>query len=235
VQPADAFQGKGVMSEDSFIREVEEEMRREQIKALWNRFGNIVIGVALLVVAATAGYRGFEYWSNQQAAKSGDAYIKAVELSGQGKQDEAVTQLEELAKTGSGDYPALARLRMAGEIEDKGDRAGAIAAFDAIAADTSFDEGLRSVARLRAGLIAVDVETFDQVKTRLEPMAAAGQPFRSLAREALGLSAWKSGANQEAAKWFKQINDDAGATGDVRERAALMLDLLAGNGVSAAD
>jgi hypothetical protein len=235
VQPARVFQGNFDMSDDSFIREVEEDLRRDQIKALWNRFGNIVIAVAVLVVVATAGFRGYQYWTGQQAAKSGDAYIKAVELSGQGKQDEAVKQLEELAKSGSGDYPALARLRIAGEIEDKGDRAGAIAAFDAIATDTSFDEALRAVARLRAGLIAVDVENFDQVKARLEPMAAAGQPFRSLAREALGLSAWKSGANEEAAKWFKQIGDDAGATGDVRERAALMLDLLAGNGVSAAN
>jgi hypothetical protein len=223
------------MSEDSFIREVEDDLRRDQVKALWNRFGNIVIAVAVLVVAGTAGFRGYQYWTGQQAAKSGDAYIQAVELSGQGKQDEAVKLLEELARTGHGEYPVLARLRIAGETEDKGDRAGALAAFDAIAADAAFDEALRSVAKLRAGLIAVDVETFDQVKARLEPMAAAGQPFRSLAREALGLSAWKSGASEEAAKWFKQIGDDAGATGDVRERAALMLDLLAGKGVSAAN
>jgi hypothetical protein len=223
------------MSEDSFIREVEEDLRRDQMKALWNRFGNIVIAAAVLVVLATAGFRGYAYWSGQQAAKSGDAYLKAVELSQTGKQDDAVKALEELAKSGTGQYPALARLRLAGEIQAKGDRAAALAAFDAIAADSAFDEAFRSVAKLRAGLLAVDLETYDQIKARLEPMAAAGQSFRAMAREALGLSAWKAGANEDAAKWFRQVSEDAGSTGDVRERAALMLDLLAGNGVSAAN
>jgi len=223
------------MSEDSFIREVEEDLRRDQMKALWNRFGNIVIAAAVLVVLATAGFRGYAYWSGQQAAKSGDAYLKAVELSRTGKQDDAVKALEELAKSGTGQYPALARLRLAGEVQARGDRAAALAAFDAIAADSAFDEAFRSVAKLRAGMLAVDLETYDQVKARLEPMAGAGQSFRALAREALGLSAWKSGANEDAAKWFRQVSEDAGSTGDVRERAALMLDLLAGNGVSAAN
>jgi hypothetical protein len=220
------------MSDDSFVREVNEELRNDQFKALWNRFGNIVIAVAVLVVAATAGYRGWEYWRDRQAAQSGDAFLAAVEQAEAGKQDEALAALNALADSGSGQYPALARLRIAGETLQKGDKAGALAAFDQIAGDTSLDESFRAVARLRAGLIAVDTETHDQVKARLEAMAAAGQPYRSLAREALGLSAYKAGALEEAAKWFREITQDAGAAGDVRQRAALMLDLLAGKGVS---
>jgi hypothetical protein len=220
------------MSDDSFVREVNEELRNDQFKALWNRFGNIVIAVAVLVVAATAGYRGWEYWRARQAAQSGDAFLAAVEQAEAGKQDEALAALNDLAASGSGQYPALARLRIAGEILEKGDKPAALAAFDQIAADASLDEAFRSVARLRAGLIAADTETYEQVKARLEPMAAAGQPFRSLAREALGLSAYKAGALEESAKWFRDITQDAGATGNVRQRAALMLDLLAGKGVS---
>jgi hypothetical protein len=219
------------MSDDSFVREVNEELRSDQFKSLWNRFGNLVIALAVLVVAATAGYRGWEYWRDRQAARSGDAFLAAVEQAEAGKQDDAMAALNGLAESGTGQYPALAKLRIAGETLDKGDRAGALAAFEAIAADTSLDESFRSVARLRAGLIAVDTETYEQVKARLEPMAAAGQPYRSLAREALGLSAYKAGANDEAARWFREITQDAGATGNVRQRAALMLDLLAGKGV----
>ncbi len=220
------------MSDDSFVREVNEELRNDQMKALWNRFGNIVIAVALLVVLGTAGWRGWEWWRERQAAQSGDAFLSAVEQAEAGKQDDAVAALEELARSGSGQYPALARLRIAGETLEKGDKPGAIAAFDAIANDAGFEEAFRSVARLRAGLVAVDTETYEQVKARLEPMAAAGQPYRSLAREALGLSAFKAGANEDAAKWFREITRDADASGGVRERAGLMLDLLAGKGVA---
>ncbi|HSO46554.1 MAG TPA: tetratricopeptide repeat protein [Rhizobiaceae bacterium] len=220
------------MSDDSFVREVNEDLRNDQMKALWNRFGNIVIAVALLVVLGTAGWRGWEWWRERQAAQYGDAFLSAVEQADAGKQDDAVAALEELARSGSGQYPALARLRIAGETLAKGDKPGAIGAFDAIANDNAFEEAFRSVARLRAGLIAVDTETYEQVKARLEPMASAGQPYRSLAREGLGLSAFKAGANEDAAKWFREITQDADASGGVRERATLMLDLLAGKGVA---
>lgn len=220
------------MSDDSFVREVNDELRQDQIKGLWNRFGYIIIALAVLIVLGTAGYRGWEYWRDRQAASSGDAFLAAVELSQSGKQDDAIAALDEIAKSGSGQYPALAKLRIAGEILARGDKPAAIAAFDAVANDASLDEAFRSVARIRAGMIAVDVESYDQVKARLEPLAASGQTYRSLAREALGLAAWKAKANEEAARWFREITEDAGAAGNVRERARLMLDLLAGKGIA---
>jgi len=222
------------MSEDTFVREVNEELREDRIKGLWNRFGNVVIAAAVLVVLGTAGYRGWEYWTQRQAGQSGDAYLSALELSAQGKGDEAIAALEKLSAGGSGSYPALARLRIAGEKQNKGDPAAALADFDALANDASLDKPLRDIARLRAGLIAVDREDYAKVKERLAPLAAGGQTYRSMAREALGLAAWKAGAFEEAATWFKQIVDDATQTGSVRNRATVMLDLLAGKGVAGA-
>lgn len=222
------------MSDDSFIREVDEELRRDQLSGLWSRYGRVAIGLAVLVVLATAGYRGWEYWADRQAAQSGDAFLKAVELSQAGKNDDATAALKELASSGSGEYPALAKLRLAGEEQKKGDKEAALKAFDAIAADTGYDQAFRSVAQLRAGLLAVDLESYDQVKARLSSFAAAGRPYRSVAREALGLAAWKAGANEEAAKWFRQIVEDANVTGGGRDRAAVMLELLAGKGATGA-
>ena len=222
------------MSDDSFIREVDEELRQDQLKSLWDKYGRYAIGVAVLIVLATAGYRGWEYYSDSRAASSGDRYLAALDKSDAGNADEAIAELEELAGAGSGQYPALARMRIGAELAGKGDKEGAIAQFDAIADDSGFDETLRNVARLRAGYLAVDVESFDQVKQRLEPLAAAGGQYRSLAREALGLSALKAGELQAAHDWFSQISNDAGATQNVRRRAAIILDYLAGKGVSAA-
>ena len=44
---------------EQFIREVDEELRRAQLKAIWDRFAPLIIGVCVLVVAVTAGYRGW--------------------------------------------------------------------------------------------------------------------------------------------------------------------------------
>ncbi len=220
------------MSDDSFIREVDDELRQDRMHGFWASYGRIIIGIAVLIVVATAGYRGCEYWRQTVSARSGDAFLAATELSKAGKQDEAIAALEAITKSGSGQYPALARMRIAGETLARGDKQGAMVAFDAIANDASFEEALRSVARIRAGMLAVDLETYDGVKARMEPMAAAGQSFRSLARELIGISAYKSGNLEDAVKWFRQIADDANTTGSVRDRANVMLELLAGKGAT---
>ncbi|MGI9400481.1 MAG: tetratricopeptide repeat protein [Rhizobiaceae bacterium] len=222
------------MSDDSFIREVDEELRHDQLKSMWSRYGKFVIGTAVLIVAATAGFRGWEYYTQSRAASSGDLYLQASQLAEDGKNDEAIAELEQLGQSGSGQYPALAKLRIAGEMAAKGDKPAAIEQFEAIAADNSFDGTFREIASLRAGLLSVDTEDYESVKAKLGPLAAGGQTFRSIAREALGLAALKAGALEEAANWYRQITDDADSNEAVKNRANIVLEYLAGNGVSGA-
>ena len=222
------------MSDDSFIREVDEEMRQDRLKSIWNRFGNLLIGVAVLIVLATAGWRGWQYWQENRAAKSGDAFLAAVDASEKGNQDDSIARLQALEESGTGEYPVLARLRLAGEFEARGETDRALGIYEAVASNASVSEPLRSIALLRAGMVAVDRESYEQVRARLEPLAAAGNPYRHLAREALGLSAYKSGAMEEAYRWFNDIANDAGATSAIRGRVNVMLELLAGKGLKSA-
>jgi hypothetical protein len=222
------------MSDDSFIREVNEELRHDQLRNAWNRFGNYLIAAAILVVLATVGYRGWEYYTTSQAAGSGDSYLAAVELAERGEHGAAIASLRELSQNGYGEYPALARLRIAAEYAREGETMEAIEEYDAIVADSEIDAALRSVARLRAGLLSVDVQNYEQVSERLTPLATAGGQYRSLAREALGVAALEAGMEREAAEWFGQIASDADAPAAVKSRAGIMLDMLAGRGVTQA-
>jgi hypothetical protein len=115
------------MSDDVFIREVNEEIRQDKAKALWDRFGPFVIGLALLVIAGTAALVAYDYWQQNRSGSSGDAFSQALTLAGDGKHDEALSALEALEKEGHGAYPVLARLRSATVLADKGDAAGAVA------------------------------------------------------------------------------------------------------------
>ena len=220
------------MSDDSFIREVDEELRHDQAKELWQRYGNWIIGAAVAIVVATAGFRGWEYYSNSVAAKSGDQFMQAIALSNDGNHDKAILSLEKLVADGSGQYPALAKLRIASELASRGDSAKAIESYDQIDEDTSFNESFRSIARLRAGLLAVDLQDLDDVTMRLQEMAGAGLPFRHSAREGLGLANLKAGKLQEALKWFEAIVNDADAGTNIRGRANIMRDLLIGKGIT---
>jgi hypothetical protein len=218
------------MSDDSFIREVNEELRQDQARALWDRFGPIAIGIALAVVLATAAWVAWEYWTTSRANASGDRFSQALALASDDKQDEALAALQALEADGYGAYPVLARMRAATVLDAKGDKAGAVAAFDAVAADSSIDEPVRDMARLRAGLILVDSGSYADVSARVEALAVDTNALRHAAREALGLAAWKEGRGADALALFEQISADNFAPRNLRERATLMSELIRGSG-----
>ena len=218
------------MSDDSFIREVNEELRQDQARALWDRYGAILIGVAVAIVLATASYVAWDYWNRSRANKSGDDFSQALALANQGKADEALAAMQALEKDGYGAYPLLARMRAATVLIERGEFSGAVAAFDAVANDGSIPASIRDIARLRAGLVLVDHGTYADVSRRVELLATDTNPMRHLAREALGLSAWKEGRMTDAQKLFEQISSDGQAPRNARERAALMTELITSSG-----
>lgn len=216
------------MSDDSFIREVNEEIRQDQAKALWDRYGTYVIGLAVAIVLATAAWVAWDYWTTSRANASGDAFSNALELANEGKHDEALAALKTLETEGYGAYPLLARMRAATVLADKGDKAGAVQAFDAVAADGSIPASVRDMARLRAGYLLVDSGSYEDVSARVEVVTAEGNVLRHSGREALGLAAWKAGRTADALGFFDQIAGDDQAPRNARDRAVLMAELIRG-------
>ncbi|GGE81443.1 tetratricopeptide repeat protein [Stappia taiwanensis] len=207
------------------FREVDEEIRHERYKRLWDRFGPWLIALALVVVVGTAAYRGWLYWLETEAQKSGDVFIKASELAEDGKLAEAQELLASLTDA-QGGYPALATLRAAGVQAEAGDKAEAMAAFDAFAASSGEDALLRNVARLRAGYLALELGDFTGAADRLEPLTGPDSAWRFLAGEALALAAWKNGNSAEARRRIEEITESAEAPSDVVARVGTVLDLL---------
>lgn len=220
------------MSDDSFFREVNEEMRQDQARALWDRYGPAAIAIAVAVVLGTAAFVAYQYWSTSRANQSGDAFSQALTLANEGKHDEALGALQQLEQEGYGAYPLLARMRSATVLADKGDFDGAVAAFDVVAADDSIPASIADMAKLRAALILVDHGAYADVSARVESLTTETNTLRHAAREALGLSAWKEGKSADALKLFEQIASDDGAPRNTRERATLMAELIRGSGAA---
>lgn len=214
---------------DSFIREVNEELRSDQMKAIWKQYGLLIVGIAVAIVIGTAGYRGYVYWSGLQASASGDRFIEAMKLASENKTDEAVAALQQLEKDGYGAYPVLARMRAA-TLQSEKDPKGAAQAFAAVAADTSVPDAVRDVARLRAGWLLIDNGTYDDVSKQVEVLSDPDNPMRHSAREALGLSAYKNGNFKQAKDWFQAIANDRQTPVNVGHRAQIMLDVMTADG-----
>lgn len=221
------------MADDSFYREVNEEIRQERAKAIWDSFGPFLIAGALLVVLGTAGFVAWDYYAAARAARSGDAFSQALALAQGGKSDEALAAFRTLEQEGSGAYPVLARMRAAAVLAEKKDFSGAVAGFDAVAADGAVPDGIRDAARLRAALLLVDHGAYADVAARAEALSDDANALRHSAREALGLAAWKDNKPADALKLFDQIRADNGAPSALRERAGMMAELIRGSGAAA--
>ena len=211
------------------FQEVDEEVRREQLKKLWQRYGNYAIAACVVLVVAVAAWRGYEWWESKRAAEAGAAFEQAVTLAEAGKHQEAETAFAKLATDGTAGYRVLARLREAAELAST-DRAAAIKAYDEIATDGGAGQVLQDLATLRAGYLQVDTAAYGEMRARLEPLTGPERAFRYSARELLALSAWKSGDLSAARQWADTIITDPQTPAAARSRAEVLSELIAASG-----
>ncbi len=209
-----------------FIREVEEEYRRDKAIEFWKRYQNWIIGLAILIVVAAGAWR---YTQTQQKAAqeaAGARFETAVQMAREGKGQEAEQSFLEIARTGPRGYAVLARFRAAAEIAGR-NQAEAVTIYDALSVDPGVNPVLQNVARLRSAFLLVDTVDDAEMKRRIEPLAAPTSAFRHSARELLGLAALKAGDFEAAGRWFDMIVADPQAPQGLRERAGTMLGLVA--------
>lgn len=207
--------------------EVDEEIRREQLRKLWDRYGGLAVAAAIVLVLAIGGWRGWQWWEAKKAAEAGSAYDAAAALVEQGKLSEAEAAFGKVASEGTAGYRVLARLRDAALLGER-DRAAAVAAYDAIAKDSSVDPLLQELASLRAALLLVDSAPLAEITQRLEPMAAAGKTFRHTARELLAVAAVRASDNAAAKRWIDTALSDAETPQGIRARLDVLATLTEG-------
>jgi hypothetical protein len=207
------------------FREIDEELRRDNLAKLWRLYGRYVIGV-VVVILAIAG--GIVAWRNHQLAERQAVsvrYAAAMALLRQGKDAEAAKVFDTVAREGSG-YGKLADFEAADLAAKAGDRKAAIAAYDRIAASTDFDPELRDVATLLSVMNSLgDTDPQAQI-ARLKPLTETGNPWRATALELTAAAQLQAGNKAGALNIYKQLADDPSAPEGVRTRAAELASAL---------
>jgi len=208
------------------FHEVDEEVRRERLKKLWERYSVYLIAACVVVVVGVGGWRGYEWWQAKQAALSGAAFEQAVTLAESGKHAEAAAAFAKLSADGTAGYRVLARLREAAELATT-DRKAAVAAYDAIATDNRVGQVVQDLAAVRAGYLLVDSAPYSEILHRLESATVPDRAFRHSAREILALSAWKAGDTSAVRQWTEMIMGDPQTPPGPRSRAQMLSELIA--------
>lgn len=205
--------------------EVNEDVRREQLKKLWDKYSLLIIAVAILIVAGVGGWRGYQYIEAKKAAEAGAAFDRAIDLAEQNKSAEAEAAFTALATTAPSGYRTLARLRAAAEV-GKRDPQAAIKLYDGIATDRSVKAAEQDLAKIRAAGLLIDTAPYETMLPRLEPVTGAPSTYRHTAREMLALSALRANNVPATRQWLDLIANDGATPSSMRSRVDAMQALL---------
>ncbi|MBA4791056.1 MAG: tetratricopeptide repeat protein [Pseudomonadota bacterium] len=208
------------------FHEIEEDLRRERFRSLWDRYGLYLILLCVAIVVGAGAWSGYRYWKQTQSEASGARFEAANRLIADGNVKEAETALDALGKDGTTGYRVLARFRDAGLLA-RTDRAAAVAAYDALATDATVDSIGQDVARIRAGLLLVDTAPLAEMVQRMQPLAEGTGPMRHSARQILALAQFKAGDLKAAGKVAQSILDDSETPPAIRSQGQLIRTLTA--------
>jgi hypothetical protein len=206
------------------FREVDEEVRRERLKRIWQKYQTLILGTVALVIFGAGGWRYYEFQETRRASEVGSYFDNAALLAEAGRHEEAERAFAQVVRVGTSGYRDLARLRLAAEIAHR-DAAAAIISYRQIADDPSAEQALRDLATVRAAALQIDAGSYEEARKFLEPLAVAGKDFRHTARELIALAAWKTGDAAAIKKWFVTIVADRETPPPVRSRVEVLLTL----------
>ena len=204
---------------EAFLREVDENLRREQLETFAKRYGTWLIAAVVIFLVAVAGWL---YWQNRQqqiASAQSEELMSVYNDIGGGRLEVAKRRLQPLESSGNKIVRALAFLTEAAIALDSNDRATALTKYRAITSDSGLPDSYRNLALVRATALEFDTIKPDEVISRMEPLTKPGNPWFGSAGELTGMAYVKQGQLQKAARLFTAISEDKTVPETIRNRA----------------
>lgn len=207
---------------EAFLREVDEELRRDEFQSLWKRYGRLAVGIVVLALAAWGGWLFWQDRQNKAAGIEGEQLSQALDDLQSGSPDAAETKLSALSASKQAGYRASAKMAQAGIRMEKNDLAGAAAIYAEVAKDASFAQPWRDLALIRQTSAEFDAIKPQDVVTRMRPLAVKGNPWFGSAGEMVAAAYLKMGKPDLAGKIYADIGKDENVPESIRSRAVQM-------------
>ena len=203
----------------AFLREVDEELRRDELAKAWRRYGVAALAAVGLAVVGFGGWQVWQWHAQGVAATEGEALTKAFQDVDAAHPETAQAKLTELAGSGVEGYRALALMGQGDLLLQKKDLRGAAAKYAAVAGDASIGQPFRDLALIRQTTVEFDTLKPDVVVARLRGLAVKGSPWFGGAGELVAISYLRMGRRDLAGTLFGQIAREPGVSATIRARA----------------
>jgi hypothetical protein len=204
---------------DTFVKEVDENLRRDQVRDFFKDNAGWLIGGLILFLAACGGIIWYQQHREQRAEAHVEQLAQIYKDIGTGNTSKVPQQLDDLSQSSSKAVRATALFTRAAFAIQQNDNKLAIATFKKISDDSSLPDAYRNAALIRETALEFDQLQPQQVIARLEPLAKPGNPWFGSAGEMTALALIKQGKKQEAGQLFAAIAKDKTAPDSIRNRS----------------
>ena len=209
-----------------FLREVDDELRRDRLIGFWRRWGAWAIGGVVAALALLAAAMGWQSHRQGVAGREGEDLTQAYDALGGRQFDKAGGMLATLSGSSRDGYRALAMFSQADVLLQRANGKAAAATFAAIANDASLARPFRDLALIRQTAAEFDELKPQVVVERLRPLAVANGPWLGSAGEMLAAAYIREGRRDLAATLFSQIGQGDDVPASLRQRAVQMAGVI---------
>ena len=204
---------------ESFVREVDENLRRDQLRDMAKSHGKWIVVAVILLLVAVGGFLFWQDRQKQQVAEQTEALSRAIDKIGEGTVKGAASDLQPLSNASNDVVRASSELARAAVALRQNDRKTALDIYKRIAADEGMPQPYRDLATVRGTMIEYDQMKTDEIIGRLSPMAEPGKPFFGTAGEMVALARLAKGDRNGAGQMFARIAGDRQVPESIRSRA----------------
>ncbi len=214
--------------QEAFIREVTEEVKNDNLKQMWEKYGIYIILLVVLAIVGAVSFESFKSWRQAKSETWSDTYAYALNLENQGKYDESLKVLEQMEKTGGNIYSDIARLQTSNILFEQGKNEEAIKVLEEIAADKSINKKLRDVSAVKLASYKLDNAPREEIDALLQPLIRENGSWANIAKEMTAMAAIRDGNIEEAQVLYNEILNTPNLPDGLKMRVQDMLSVLNG-------
>lgn len=204
---------------EAFVREVDENLRRDQMADMAKSYGKWLIAAVILFLAAVGGYLYWQHRQETQAIAGSEELSVALDKIASGNVKGAQAELVPLSDSSSDVIRASAILGRAAVALRQNDRKSAIDLYKQVARDGGLPQAYRDLATVRGTMIEYDSLKPDEVIARLASLAQPGNSFFGSAGEMTGMALLAKGDRNGAGQMFAKMAADKQVPESIRSRA----------------
>ena len=202
--------------QEAFIREVTEEVKNDNLKQMWEKYGIYIILLVVLAIVGAVSFEGFKSWRQAKSEIWSDTY------------DESLKVLEQMEKTGGNIYSDIARLQTSNILFEQGKNEEAIKVLEEIAADKSINKKLRDVSAVKLASYKLDNAPREEIDALLQPLIRENGSWANIAKEMTAMAAIRDGNIEEAQVLYNEILNTPNLPDGLKMRVQDMLSVLNG-------